>query len=50
VRNHLDVVEVIGGTRQIVVEGGDESTKAVDFNRSPQLTVDISEEGPPRVR
>jgi len=32
VRNHLDVVNVIGRARYFVVEGGDEPTKAVNLN------------------
>ena len=49
VRNHLDVVEVIGWTRQIVVEGGDESTKAADLDGLRQLAVNIAEESAPRI-
>ena len=37
-RNHVDVVKVVGGTRQIVVEAGDESPATVDLDRPRQLT------------
>jgi len=49
VGNHLNVVNVIGRSRYSVVEGGDESAKAVNLKGAWQLTVDAEEKCPPRI-
>src|SRR5437870_13221579 len=50
VREHLDIIEVVGWARQVAVEGGHESAETVNLNRPRQLPVDVKEEGPPRIR
>ena len=48
-RNDIDVVEIVRGTRKIVIERSDESTKTVDVDRPVELAVDASQERAPRI-
>jgi hypothetical protein len=49
-RNDLNVVQVVGWTGEVIIQGRHEPTETMDLNDAGQPVVDVREEGPPRVR